>query len=75
MLLKLSEMEETVTIPISVLSKLSKSLNFANKMLHNGRQLTQNLWKENPYLKLKIENDKDAATENTVKHWKLRRVL
>ena len=31
---------ETVTIPVSVLSNLSKSLNLANEMLYNERQIT-----------------------------------
>ena len=36
-------------------------------MLHNERQITQNLWKENQDLKLKLENHKDTSTRNTVK--------
>ena len=58
---------ETVTIPVSVLSNLSKSLNLANEMLHNERQITQNLWKENQDLKLKLDNHKDSTSRNTVK--------
>ena len=37
-----------------VLGNLSKSLKLANEMLHNERQMTQNLWKENQDLKLKV---------------------
>ena len=58
---------EMVTIPVTVLSNLSKSLNLANEMLHNERQITQNLWKENQDLKLKLENHKDTTTRNTAK--------
>ena len=58
---------EMVTIPVTELSNLSKSLNLANEMLHNERQITQNLWKENQDLKLKLENHKDTTARNTVK--------
>ena len=58
---------EMVTIPVTVLSNLSKSLNLANEMLHNERQITQNLWKEIQDLKLKLVNHKDTTTRNTVK--------
>ena len=58
---------EMVTILVTVLSNLSKSLNLANEMLHNERQITQNLWKGIQDLKLKLEDHKDTTTRNTVK--------
>ena len=51
----------TVTIPASVISDLTKGINMAHDLLHKERQTTQELWRENTELKLKIKDLEIAA--------------
>ena len=51
----------TVTIPASVISDLTKSINMAYDLLHKEQQTTQELWRENTELKLRIKDLEIAA--------------
>ena len=50
-----------VTLPVSIISDLTKNANMANEMLANERQLVHDLMRENTELKLRIK-DLETAT-------------
>eukprot|EP00112_Aurelia_sp_Birch-Aquarium-sp1_P012392 Seg2607.2 transcript_id=Seg2607.2/GoldUCD/mRNA.D3Y31 product="hypothetical protein" protein_id=Seg2607.2/GoldUCD/D3Y31 len=50
-----------VTLPVSIISHLTKNANLANEMLANERQLVYDLMRENTQLKLRIK-DLESAT-------------
>ena len=50
-----------VTIPASVISDLTKGINMVYDLLHKERQTTQELWRKNTGLKLKIKDLEIAA--------------
>lgn len=52
----------SVTIPVSIISDLTKGMNMANELLNKERQLTHKLWIESTDLKLKIKDLEVAIT-------------
>ena len=63
---QLAHAATTVTLPVSIISDLTKNANLANEMLANERQLVHDLMRENTELKFRIKDLETAAATGSI---------